>query len=422
MKENLTIQSFCRHYIVDCFSEKLSKKDQKISLAASIVLGICFGGLLHLMHLGAHLCSLCTKKVSHLNKHSLSASVTPLERTAGKIVRCTQGDPSLLRAWIEQHGKNYFAHAIWDASAQVTVLNEGQLSCAEAVLRKTRKVEYEKGSTYGTRGTDQLPTLTDSDQKELNEVTASFGEKSTYGNIQLPFGIHVQTKTVMKITYPIKFGYDVMAWEKYREAVERLARKYGCSQAAITIAYDLSKPSEERIDAQLAKLYQALQRDLISANATLVANMRKHDPDADGDQIGVNIILNNTEQNGFNFDAARQRAIFQNKLNPDIRGAENCIAWGYGDCVVLKGNAHTMSRGKVELVSKGPWENQGEFYSINLNDPDVLVLVTRKVFETYQKTPGATRAGQVLIIEDLPQDLLEYFKVPDRLRNPLVQK
>ncbi len=86
----------------------------------------------------------------------------------------------LIQVWIEQNGKDYVAHAIWDGNIE-KVIREGAVLPGEAVLKKTGNVEYEKGSTYGTRGVRTLinikekdkilfKTLSEKEKKQLEEL------------------------------------------------------------------------------------------------------------------------------------------------------------------------------------------------------------------------------------------------------------
>ena len=73
--------------------------------------------------------------------------------------------------WLEQHQKDFIAHAIWEGNIG-KVIQSGAVLPAEAVLKENGEVEYEKGSTHGSRGTFKLIDLTEEDRKAFVELTS----------------------------------------------------------------------------------------------------------------------------------------------------------------------------------------------------------------------------------------------------------
>jgi hypothetical protein len=82
----------------------------------------------------------------------------------------------LIGEWLNQHQNDYIAHAIWEGNVE-KVIHRGAVLPAEAVLKESNVVEFEKGETYGTRGTLKLVELMDSDKKTFTELSSQDANK-----------------------------------------------------------------------------------------------------------------------------------------------------------------------------------------------------------------------------------------------------
>jgi hypothetical protein len=233
----------------------------------------------------------------------------------------------LFDAWLRKHHGSWFAHAVWDNNVS-TVLQRGQLSPGEYLLREYGEVDYEFG-VYGDRGKITLEQCSD--------------------------------------------------------------RK--------SIKADMAKSKEERIDRQLAMAYEQQIKETPIYRHIDKAYVELH-------QV----------------HKPRSFIIEDSKLNIDIRGGYRSVFWSYGSFVVLKGNANTIVgfqgiadrfgprdlRTGVETNTLLPATNRGEFLHLKLQEDDVLLLCSRKIYEA-NRTDFDAYSAKIVITEELTGAQLHYL-------------
>ncbi len=164
--------------------------------------------------------------------------------------------------------------------------------------------------------------------------------------------------------------------------------------------------AQQKVDQRLAPLYEQYKR----------------------------LALNNDYRKAWlHLSHCREAEIYSSKLNSNIRGCYNGIAWSYGDVVILVGNsanvisyvntvrsdydAECMKLEEIKLDEGQevslllPFENGGEFFSLPLTRPDVIVIGPKHVLSQY-----AEKGYQQFCIEDMSKDELDFFHVPEQLR------
>lgn len=77
---------------------------------------------------------------------------------------------AILQSWLDQYQSDYIAHAVWPGNIG-KIIERGAILPAEAVLKELQSVEYEKGSTFGSRGTRQLIDLKDDIREIFEKLT-----------------------------------------------------------------------------------------------------------------------------------------------------------------------------------------------------------------------------------------------------------
>lgn len=328
--------------------------------------------------------------------------------------------------WLAKFKDNYLSHAIF--SNVEKVLDDGMLKPAEMILREGRDVDFEGGG-FTQRAQARLPNLEESEVQELKhcllteeekerlmtlEKTLDFSKakdllnqfkkiskdfvdaetvkamRSFEGKLELlkedPLlkdyveyhelkrkqrGIFLRMRDKLDFSQEKKTTFYPIAHQKFEEIVGRLCIKYGCTPKAVKIAFDHKLPQEERIDFYLFKKFK---------------------------------------KGGYSDDdlrAARAWMLDNQKLNPEIRMGCNTIYWHYGDVVVLKGgNENISAQQGEEATMKAPWQNEGKFYTINLqSDPDVIILGPKEILKKYaDKYPQ-----KIVYVENLTPEQKIYF-------------
>lgn len=336
-------------------------------------------------------------------KESSSSPIT--ETTLSLFEKIRLQKPGVVRDWIATHHNSYVAHAVYTQSNVEAIIRSGKLTSAEEVLRCKGIAEYEKGATTGSRGKDQLPSLTESDYAEIKAIEAQFPNPR---NLSLGLGLFV-----FKKTYEDEYDYACATFESldanekgpytacvvnqlggatsilFREKIEKLAEKYNTSPTAVTIAYDMRKAPDQQIDARLATLYSLFKEDMKRAKY-----IKKQVLQA--------------------FIRARQTAIFVSKLNGEIRTTKNVIAWAYGKVVVLSGAPKDKIGYKAatgERCLLAPWQNGGKFFSLKLADQNNLLIGPQSALKPYEKELQE-QGIPFQYLENLTPEEAQYFQVP----------
>lgn len=206
--------------------------------------------------------------------------------------------------------------------------------------------------------------LTDDQRKEIKALT-----RKKYG---LPFLFKVVT------VYPTNFTR--------KEAIKKLMEQNSCPLVDINIAYDEYK--EKQLDRYLAHKFNQWTRKGTSqekANGTLT-DLREM-----------------TLQNG--------------KLNCQIRAMRNGINWEYGNIVVARGEGSNIMLGEVsdrEVSLLAPWQNEGNFFTLPLQEPNTIVIGKKNALEKYSESLKNMGVG-FAYIENLTPEQKSLFSYKERL-------
>lgn len=383
------------------------------------------------------------------NEEKISKTELPENKKEIKSIQ------SQLSAWIETHKYSYISHAIWQDNVD-SVLTDGYLSPAEYQLRKKSYVSFEKGMSFGERGvtdvslfidelkmqnTRQVIFVTIENQIPINKALyLELISKNLYNDIisegeekykiNESFSVKLRDGRDYKITYntngKCQFGnnffqisgvpylkghYSGVNGNEW-EFIESLSKKYQCDESYLKVAFDTF--SDSPIDEKLSIVWNTYKKLCLSDDHRWLA---RHLQDVRGKQI------------------------YRTKLNCNIRASYNSINWDYGDIVVLRGNPYSIlsilskadSDKDMDLpiedvkIKKGeevqllnPFENGGEFFSLNLSDEDTIIIGPHKILSCYQEQTKTKRL-RLYFIEDMNTEQLDFFGVPYKLR-PLAQQ
>lgn len=349
-------------------------------------------------------------------------------------------DNKVMGDWLSKFKDNYLAHAIFTKANNV--LEDGVLKPAEMILRENASVEFEMGTTYGQRGTTQLPKLNDNDLKKLESVLFSDADAQRLAEISkdpsLDSGkakykefsrLRKETNQLDEIADPVGAaemrGKFLKASKSlndpdvtlYLESVA-LKRKQQGLRALFTMkdktSLFLTGPRQDvsaKIDArevieQLAKKYKCNERDVLIAFDQRQPIEKQIDPYL-RKKFGKGIYPQNMLAN------IRSDVLRNSKLNQEIRMSEDTIFWSYGNVVILMGGDKSVVRERAgnEALLDSPIKSD-DFYSINLKTTDnVLILGPRKELEAFKADYG----DRIVYIEDLSPAQRKSLDVPDNL-------
>lgn len=304
---------------------------------------------------------------------------------------------SPLDQWIVKQNQDWVAHAVWTNNAVQKIFQMRKVLPAEAVIRTSAVVEYEKGHGYAARGQAELPKLDSSDVDEINQLYVPL-QKAEFGLIMSEEPPH-----------QIKFNRFKETLE-LNDLLDRLAKKYRCGSQFIFIAFEQTLPSESRLDVALARRYQTFQTAIKAHRAVT------DQPPSVQKRLEAQALQNLHPA----FRQARTGIIPATKLNPEIRTLKSQVLWGYGEVAVLRGNTQEIighvidNDGEHSLLA--PWQNRGEFFALELQQEDTIVIGPRGVLEGFKEQ--AKRDGiKLFLFEEMTQDQLDYFAVPKQLRS-----
>lgn len=100
-----------------------------------------------------------------------------------------QAQQKIAQVWIENNGQDFAAHAVWKGNLP-SIIEDGAVRPAEAVLRQKGQAEYEMGM-YKQRGKIILPNLSEEDLRALEELDPEMQE-------QLEFFSTLQSKDTLE--------------------------------------------------------------------------------------------------------------------------------------------------------------------------------------------------------------------------------
>ncbi len=329
-----------------------------------------------------------------------------------------------IAAWIKNHGEAYVAHAVWADNVD-DVISSGYVESAECQLRKKHQVSFEKYGQYAKRGSLCITdTVRKIKNKEIsyppNPVTIN-SNYTTDLRHALKLLVHLGDEDFAKISkakkdetflLPLKNNKTCKAvrgagtiWNTIitfegvpLASCKDLEIRHAYSSYAMQVAIDCC--SADPIDKRLAQVWEA--------NKELRDNLKDL----------------HTELLNF-----RYCEIDRSALCSSVRAVYNGINWQYGDVIVLSGNPEKIvsafnfsndNRKKDAKLENGqdvfllePFENGGEFFSLDLKQEDKIVLCPRAVITKHNKM--SISDTRIFCFEDMSLEQL-IFNVPIELR------
>lgn len=339
----------------------------------------------------------------------------------------------VLDQWIMNYKQTFIAHAVWENNVDA-VMTSGKLIPAEYQLRKNKYVSCEVG--YGSRISYDF-TVTSSifhvmqetkrplpqrigieDEISLSEAreyrlisdqayelaqradSVQFNDGNTYTVIKYDHAGQVYIKGIPS------FWEHFDQTDYWREV--NYYYKHEKTTAKIQIANDMLAPVP--IDKRLATIWEKYK------SLNVVGDYRKI----------YRALIN-----------ARSREIDFSHISYDIRAEYNSICWSYGNVVVLCGDSKSVlsygnyclsdrkfnktniddikfKRGE-EVYMLSPIENGGEFFCLDLNRKDVIIIGPQAILAKH-KNLNACQDMTIVCFEEMKQDQLDFFEVPPCLR------
>lgn len=346
--------------------------------------------------------------------------------------------PKELTTWIAQYGTDYFAHAIWGNNV-AHIFARGTLIPAEASLRQYGEVSYEAGTCYGERAVLNIQTLlnpqhplhqepvhfSNVDQITLEnaarwglityeEITRLYKELQSSTCSPLVVALNktsttetTEYRTLQCVQQPplSSVGYDRLSYYAIpgfpsctiaittNEETKRYTadiRPHRSSGYVNVLRLAQDQKLQEKFDDRLAAIFN------------YYCQLKEtHYP-----QISLKHIFQDLYE-------LRQKMFGCNKLNTEIRGLIGCIAWAYGNVIILKGNPlvsqYIAQNGEGYL--RHPIENNGKFLTLPLDEADTLILGPRRILEAHPTVYCSS-----ICFEDMTEEQLNFFKVPACLR------
>ena len=185
---------------------------------------------------------------------------------------------------------------------------------------------------------------------------------------------------------------------KFFAYVTELSKKYATE--AVMIAYDQSKPKNERFDAKLAAVFQ---------QACTKHGLKNYfDKEA---QPGKNVFTSNSPML---LAQARKHVFGALDITNTVEVKRNQIDWDSGDVVVLRGDPkETIGSVVKEVQTLAPWQNGGKFFRLSVEGKESLIIGLKDQLEPFQTRENPL---QFAYIEELNEEELDFFNVPDHLR------
>ncbi|CEG58713.1 hypothetical protein [Legionella fallonii] len=356
--------------------------------------------------------------------------------------------------WLDKHKVSYIAHAIWGDNVE-KVLRSGKILAAEEVLRKYQKVSYEQSSVYGGRALLNIDTITDFIRDNFSPEQLTHGivksdnitveDAVKFNLISVDEGNRLRDKEMDYAKFSKKdFAVMSSKQKKISEIILKNGKNYSviidegfslynggryvCKIQGIDSYKIANSLAGSSLINQLKKRFStvpnfALQ---IAIDCARQESVNKILADAWDYYSSFNIgIIGKKSLDEYLFDL-RSNIIQISKLNAEIRAGYNSIYWTYGDVVVLKGNPNnilsissltlneTWDIKKGEVYTLKPYENKGEYLSLELNQEDTIIIGPQNILSQYYDT-AVEQGIRMISIESMTAEELNFFKVPPKL-------
>lgn len=365
-----------------------------------------------------------------------------------------------IKNWIEQNKVDFIAHAVWNGFKEEDLKYGAAVYPAEARLYLTGQVEYEKGSTRGSRGYKYLieeldsraleifESLSKSEMEELKyleelQTRTNEEEYQAFKSLKkriisfLPEDeqeLYLWFKSLGNNQKCLKLegmGIEKLTEEEKRE-FEKLSEKRNFFDQRSRFKYLLRK--KQGIDIE----FENNGKEVTAKGCFLrYGELRKQgysDPsDAALKYFYKKDILNKYlahkyekwTKKGISPMAAylalqnahdKVLCLQSSKLNFDIRAMKSKIAWSYGNTIILRGKTEgiTSHNASNEVFLLAPWQNRGEYFSLPLAQEDTIVIGPRNELEPIVKVLK-TIGAKFAYLESLTKEQKEFFEVPEHL-------
>lgn len=312
-----------------------------------------------------------------------------------------------LSEWTKSYETDFVAHGIVSQNIN-SVLTDGRLRCAENVLRRTKRLEFEGGSCEGEREVISLPQdiLSPKDLESIKEIVASAFEL-TDDKIETMIRRHnlwckAPSEGMEKLRYMLKHSihegdirYTLSDQENLHKKIIKFALvKYPnlwsskdkprdpYIEPLLAIYIDQALPKDKRCKAQLGRILNIYQR-LINEKA-----------------IDMSLI----EINTFLREYRKVRLLNPYKITGEIRVYKNSYIGCYGEVrVIIGGTEHILgskpqATGEYYLLSAG---QNSKFFKVDLSSPNVLIIGPQKLLSDFAND---SRFGKnVIFAENIPE-------------------
>lgn len=321
-----------------------------------------------------------------------------------------------LKSWLD--GSDFFAHAIWDNNVR-SVLRDGSLNPAEMQFRSGKTISFE-GGIYGVRISKTL----DKD----------FGGIEQFKREQI---LPVENS---KMSSTRAFDLHLLTYKDISRILKEKLKKIKLQDGTLyNISEDPGFPDEGdfylegipvlRYGNGTPNAIEGIKKDILGELDKILAEVWKK-------YISL-CHSNDYRAIAREIDQARSTYIPPSHLNPNIRACYNTIAWSYGSTIILGRNPAkfisilnylkswhesktlaeiSLTKGQ-EIFLLSPFENNGHPLSIDLADPDILVLAPRSVLEDKEILGELREDIQYFCIEELTPSQMESLNVPKKFQS-----
>jgi len=134
-------------------------------------------------------------------------------------------------------------------------------------------------------------------------------------------------------------------------------------------------------------------------------------------KINERTIIEFHDSPSLSFEEIREFDIFPTDvryIQPCIYGMCNSIDWYYGPIAILVGDPLISQNDKVsekgvrrEIAFLSPWENKGNYFTISLHDPNVIIMGPKSILDEYKG-----QYENIVTFEDMSPRQRLFFKVP----------
>lgn len=407
-------------------------------------------------------------KVSKELSEKPASSSEKIQRVTGERSESENlhSSSQILDSFMKTNNGEFIAHAIYTKESTENILDQGVLKPAEKVLYEGKDLEYEAGSTIGSRGEAKLPELTESEVNSLIETFLSPIEKKELEELQKRLnsgdnfvergkeikklinqnmneynklfsrGDKEEVKKRVRSIFKFSKNEDFITYKKYNQ-LRKLAR-------GVNVSFKDNRgsfKSQHMVNLEQIELIDSIARShgcpAIGVKMALLKKLYPSIPNNKGDidkylaKKTEKIISNESLPKEKKDEAIQQLRSARNfllskvggtsyKLNAEIRFSPNKIYWGYGDVVIVKGVGNESDRKrfidqdfKSEVLTPDTISNKGEYFQVDLkNEDNLIILGPKDMLKDHKELYG----DRLVFIEDLTEEQWDLLKIPERLR------